>query len=309
MTRCTWPPVVAEPCLPVRTSPRVGFPLYPAPPIRPPWYAHRVVKQWRDAVVFVTGGSSGIGLAAAERLGAAGAHVALFARRVEPLAVAKERVSEAGAASVHTFGLDVTDDAACRRAMATAVKQCGAPRLLVHAAGQAWPSRVADLDYAHFDRTIKTNLYGTFSVVSAVVPSMREQGGHVVTVSSVAGVVGVYGMADYCASKFGVIGFSEALRQELDRDGIGVSVLCPPDTDTPGLQAEDQSKPAETKALSGKAKVMSAGAVADAMLRGVARREFLIIPGTDGKLTHLAKRLWPGLVHRIMMRTVRGGST
>ncbi|MEM6995700.1 MAG: SDR family NAD(P)-dependent oxidoreductase [Myxococcota bacterium] len=267
------------------------------------------MKHWRDAVAFVTGGSSGIGLAAAERLGAAGAHVALFARRVEPLAAAKASVLAAGAASVHTFALDVTDDPACRQTLATAVEQCGAPRLLVHAAGQAWPSRFADLDYAGFDRTIKTNLYGTFSVVSSLVPAMREHGGHVVTVSSVAGVVGVYGMADYCASKFGVIGLSEALRQELDRDGINVSVLCPPDTDTPGLRAENEVKPAETKALSGKASVMSAGAVADAMLRGVARRDFLIIPGADGKLTHLAKRLWPGLVHRIMMRTVRSGTT
>ena len=271
-----------------------------------PWYARGSVKDWRDTVVFVTGGSSGIGLALAQRVGAAGAHVALFARRADPLVAAADKVAAAGAASVHTFRLDVTDDDACRQALATAVEQCGAPRLLVHAAGQAWPSRFADLDYAHFDRTMKTNLYGTYSVVSAMVPAMRERGGHVVTVSSVAGVVGVYGMSDYCASKFGVIGFCEALRQELDSDGIGVSVLCPPDTDTPGLQAENRSKPTETKALSGKAKVMSAEAVADAMLRGVARRDFLIIPGADGKLTHLAKRLWPGLVHRIMMRTVRG---
>lgn len=261
---------------------------------------------WRGAVVFVTGGSKGIGLAVAKRVAAAGARVVLFARSPEPLAGAAKQVQASGAADVATCCLDVTDDAACRETLAAAVEQHGAPRLLVHCAGQAWPGRFGDIDYARFDRTIKTNLYGTYSVVSALVPAMREHGGHIVAVSSVAGVVGVYGMTDYCASKFGVIGLSEALRQELSGDGIGVSVLCPPDTDTPGFDLENQDKPAETKALSGKAKVMSADAVAEAMLRGIARGDFLIIPGADGKLTHFAKRMWPGLVHRIMMRTVRG---
>ena len=65
-----------------------------------------------------------------------------------------------------------------------------------------------------------------------------------------AGFVGVFGYTDYCASKFAVVGLSEALRQELRPCGITVSVLCPPDTDTPGLANEDLTKPAETKAVS-----------------------------------------------------------
>ena len=263
------------------------------------------VERWRDALVFVTGGSSGIGLAVAERLAAGGARLVLFARRAGPLSQAVERVERAGAALAMARELDVTDDDACRRTLAEVIAEVGPPRLVVHSAGAAWPGHFAEIDFDRFDRTVKTNLYGTYSVVSAVAPAMREHGGHIVTVSSVAGLVGVFGYSDYCAAKFGVIGFSEAVRQELAADGVKISVLCPPDTQTPGYEEESATKPEETRAIAGKAKILSAEAVADAMLRGVARGTFLIIPGTDGKLTHLAKRFAPWLVDRVIMRTLR----
>lgn len=86
---------------------------------------------------------------------------------------------------------------------------------------------------------------------------------------------------------------------------IRVSVLCPPDTDTPGLVAENETKPRETRALSQGARLLSADAVAASLLQGVRRGRFLIIPGLDGKLLYLLKRLWPGAVRFFMHRTVR----
>ena len=256
--------------------------------------------------VYVVGGSSGIGLAAAERLAAHGARLVLLARREAPLTEAAQRVRRAGAQEVVVRSLDVTDDAGVRATLAELVDSFGAPDLLVQCAGRARPHRIEDLDVAAFEATLRANLVGTFSVVSALLPSMRARGrGHIVTVSSIGGFIGVYGYTDYCAAKFGVIGFSEALRQEVARDGIGVSVLCPPDTDTPGFALENETKPAETEALSGKVELMTADAVAQALLRGVQRRQFLIIPGRDGRLTHLAKRFVPGVVDRVMLRTIR----
>ena len=123
--------------------------------------------------------------------------------------------------------------------------------------------------------------------------------------ASLAGLIGVFGYTDYSASKFALVGFSEALRSELKAYNITVSVLCPPDTDTPGLAIENRTKPEETRAIAAAAKVMSPDAVADALIRGMARRTFLIIPGVDGRLSVLAKRLFPGVVERIMDRTVR----
>ena len=129
-------------------------------------------------------------------------------------------------------------------------------------------------------------------------------GGYIVNTSSMAGLIGVFGYTDYCASKFALVGFSEALRSELKPHGITVSVLCPPDTDTPGFATENQTKPEETRAISATAKVVSPDAVADELLRGMARERFLIIPGFDSRLGVLAKRFVPGVVQRVMDRTV-----
>jgi short-subunit dehydrogenase len=117
--------------------------------------------------------------------------------------------------------------------------------------------------------------------------------------------VGVFGLTDYCASKFAVMGFSEALRAELASCGVGVSVLCPPDTDTPGFEIENRSKPAETRAVSEGAGLMTADAVAAALLAGLARGERVIVPGRDGKLVWWTKRLAPSLLERFMNRTIR----
>ncbi len=84
-----------------------------------------------------------------------------------------------------------------------------------------------------------------------------------------------------------------------------VSVLCPPDTDTPGFDIENQTKPKETRAISAKAKLMQPDAVADALIKGMQKKKLIIIPGFDGKLTFWAKRFFPWFVEFIMDRTIR----
>ena len=117
--------------------------------------------------------------------------------------------------------------------------------------------------------------------------------------------MGVFGYTAYNASKFGVIGFSEALRGELKPFGIRVSVLCPPDTDTPGLHEENRTKPEETRQISAGARLMQPEQVAQALLQGLRKNRFMIIPGFDGKFTYYAKRLLPGLVSMVMDWDVR----
>ncbi len=100
--------------------------------------------------------------------------------------------------------------------------------------GRAYPRKFADVSCQQFDETMRINMYGIWNTCAALVPHMKEQGGAIVNISSIAGFVGVFGFTDYSASKFAVIGFSEALKSELKQFGITVQVLCPPDTDTPG---------------------------------------------------------------------------
>jgi len=128
---------------------------------------------------------------------------------------------------------------------------------------------------------------------------MKERGGYIVNVSSIVGFIGIFGYTDYAAAKFGVLGFSEALRSELKRYNIAVSVLCPPDTDTPGFAEENKTKPVETKAISASASLMKPADVAAALLKGMAKKEFIIIPNADGRFTYIMKRLLPGLVELV----------
>ena len=265
------------------------------------------MKEFGGKNVFLTGGSSGIGLATAKRLAAAGANVVIFARDSEKLAAALEQIESRRATAAQRFAclpLDVADHAAVNAVMTAAVESFGAPDLLINNVGRALPHYFEDITFEQFDETMRTNLYGMWSTTASLVPHMGA-GAVIVNVSSMAGFMGVFGLTDYCASKFAVVGFSEALRQELRPRGIAVSVLCPPDTDTPGLANEDLTKPAETKAVSAGAKLIQPDDVARDLIKGIERGTFMIVPGGDGKLAYFMKRHAPGVVDAIMRRGIR----
>jgi NAD(P)-dependent dehydrogenase (short-subunit alcohol dehydrogenase family) len=257
--------------------------------------------------VYIVGGSAGIGLAIACKTAALGAHVTIFARRAPLLESATAAVRAArknSSQSVLYRVMDAADHARVIAVMSATVADVGPPDVLINCAGRALPRRFEEVTYEQFEETMRVNVHGCWNTVQAVLPHMKGRGGYIVNTSSVAGLIGVFGYTDYCASKFALIGFSEALRSELKPHDICVSVLCPPDTDTPGFENENRTKPEETRAISGTAKVMTADAVADVLLRGMAKRQFLIVPGLEGRLSVLAKRLFPGVVAWVMDRTI-----
>jgi len=259
--------------------------------------------------VYITGGSRGIGQAVAEEMAAAGAHVLIFARNEERLCLAAGGIAAARretAQQVAWCSLDVTDPAAVTRVVSEQADRFGAPEILINSAGGAWPDYFGNISAEQFERSFRLNVFGTRHMIAAALPFLPRPGGHIVNVASVAGLIGVFGYTDYCAAKFAVLGFSEALRAELAPEGVMVSVLCPPDTDTPGLAAENRTKPPETAAIAGNAGTLAPREVARVLLRGMRREKFLIIPGWNARLSVLAKRLVPGLVTRIMDRAVTG---
>ena len=253
--------------------------------------------------VFITGGSSGIGLAAAKQLAALGANIVIFSRNQERLIHAAKEIEGARKDSdvrVQYLPLDVSDNTMTKDVMERAVDKMGPPDILINSAGISSPNYFENITYDQFAGTLTINLFGTRNTIAALLPHMKEKGGHIINVSSVAGFVGVFGFTDYSASKFGMIGFSESLRSECKQFGILVSVLCPPDTDTPMLAAENVNKPAETKAVSETGGLLSADYVARTMIKGIGKKRFMIIPGVMGKMTYLAKRLLPGAVEAVM---------
>lgn len=262
---------------------------------------------FRGKNVYISGGSSGIGLATAKRLVAGGANVVIFARDARRLAEAEAQLKTAGAKSgarVAALSLDVADHAATHAALTAACAVHGAPHVVINSAGIGGAQAFEHEAFEKFDQRIKVNLYGVRNVIAALLPVMKGQGGHIVNVSSLAGVIGVFGFTSYAASKFGVIGFSEALRSELKQHGIWVSVYCPPDVDTPMLAAEMTDKPAETKALSSNAGLMSAEDAADELIKGMLSRRFMVIPGFQSRALHLVNRWAPGLREYIVDRII-----
>lgn len=266
------------------------------------------MKDFNDKVVYITGGSSGIGLATAKALSTEGAHVIIFARKKDRLEHALEEIKSKRISSSQRFScmtMDVSNWDEVQEVMSRAVAQFGVPDVLINCAGRAYPRVFEEVTYEQFDETMKINFHGIWHTTSVLVPYMKERGGYIVNVSSIAGFIGLFGYTDYSASKFAIIGFSEALRSELKRYGITVSVLCPPDTDTPGFHEENKTKPEETKAISGSAKLMQPDEVARALLSGMRKEARHIIPSFDGKLIFLLKRLLPGLVEFVMDSTIK----
>jgi 3-dehydrosphinganine reductase len=117
-----------------------------------------------------------------------------------------------------------------------------------------------------------------------------------------AGYLGLFGYAGYCASKYAVIGFSQALRHELKPYGICVSVLCPPSTRTPGFEEENRLKPPEVLRMEEKAGTVEAQDVARALLRALPGRPFLIHPSLESRLIFRASRFLPQRVLDFLMR-------
>lgn len=218
--------------------------------------------EFRDRIALVTGGSSGIGLATARLPAAHGAYVWPVARDPSRLVEAQTFIARDGACAggqCQTIIADVADPDQAARVVHEVTEQAGASDLVVNSAGIAYPGYFLDLDLAAFRQTMDENYFGTVHVVKAAVPGMIERGsGHSVNICSLAGLIGVFGYTAYGASKFAVRGFSDALRAELNPLGIGVSVVFPPDTDTPQLAFENEFKPLETRALAGGAQVLSA---------------------------------------------------
>lgn len=235
---------------------------------------------------FVTGGSSGIGLAIAERLARRGHPLALFARDAARLETAAEQIRAAVAgAQVRTWPVDVADRPGFETAMAAALAALGAPSVAVAAAGIAVPGTFLDQPVADHDRQMQVNYTGSLDFARLLARPMAEAGGGaLVFVASVAAYFGIAGYAAYAPSKFALRGLAEVLRVELAPENIRVTLLCPPDTDTPQLAAEALTKPPATAEITAAGGIWQPGAVADVLLAAIDRGQFLAAPGLQGKL-------------------------
>ncbi len=178
-------------------------------------------------VAFVTGGATGIGLATARALATRGATVAIFNRDQERAREAVEGLRGAGGAA-QAFAADVADVASVERAFTAALAQLGRVDVLVNNSGIARDGLLMRMSDEQWQEVIDTNLGGAFRCCRAVArPMMKARYGRIVNVSSVVGLMGNAGQANYAASKAGLLGLTRALARELASRGITVNAVCP----------------------------------------------------------------------------------
>ncbi|MBI1745269.1 MAG: SDR family oxidoreductase [Acidobacteria bacterium] len=259
--------------------------------------------------VIITGGSSGIGKATAKRLAAAGANVFIIARGKERLIAAEAEIVRCAADPQQRFAwyaLDVADGTAIEECIYEIAQRWGSPDMLINSAAIARPGYVEELPLEVFKDSMDIDYMGTVNAVKAVLPYLiAKKQGHVTNIGSMAGLIGVFGYTAYSGAKFAVTGFTQSLRAELLRYNVRVSLLCPPDTDTPQLHEENRYKPAETRAITGAAKMMSPDDVARCLLNGMAKKQFLILPNFESRMIVRLTRFCPWLVTAVMDAQVR----
>jgi all-trans-retinol dehydrogenase (NAD+) len=187
------------------------------------------MKTIRDQVILITGGASGIGKLMALSFAELGAKVAVWDVSEANLRSLEEEATARGLA-VLAAKCDVSDREEVYRLAEKLVAVLGPVDVLVNNAGIVSGTNFLDTDDEQLLRTMRINVASNFWTVKAFLPSMLERNsGHLVTIASAAGLIGVKGLADYSASKFAAFGFHEALRMELRRmkSSIAATVVCP----------------------------------------------------------------------------------
>jgi 3-dehydrosphinganine reductase len=258
----------------------------------------------------ITGGSSGIGKATAHLLAAVGAHIHILGRDQAKIDAALDELRAAAGRPddpmISGSSVDVSHYDQVTRAVQELVDAGRTPDYLFNFAGVARPGCFHELPLSVFRETMEINFFGTLHTTKAVAPLMMARGsGHIINTSSVAGFLGVFGYTAYGASKWAIRGFTDVLRSELKPYGVKVSILFPPDTDTPQLWEENKTKPSETRALAGNVRVVSPEAVAGILLRNVERGRYIIIPGGESKLVYTLAGLFGGKMHLLFDRIIQ----
>ena len=204
-------------------------------------------KPLSEQVALVTGGGTGIGRAFAEALSGAGARVRIAARREEVLRRAAGELNDAaGAERVFPYAFDVRNLGETESLVRDTAERFGAIDVLVNNSGLAVPETVEQITEAGWEKVLETNLRGAMWLVRAALPYMlREDFGDVVNVSSQAGKHGYADVPSYCASKFGLLGYAESLRDHVRKTGANVRVfnLCPGLVDVENTRPGDDPRP------------------------------------------------------------------
>lgn len=261
-----------------------------------------------NKTAIVCGGSKGIGKETAKEIVLLGGSVCVIARHVEPLEAAVREMQDLvreDSQFVEVIACDATDMERLESSLTEFVDRNGIPDYLINVVGYAYPQYVQELTLEDYRKCMEVNYYGQLIPTLILLPHlMAARKGHIANVSSMMGYFGIMGYAAYAPTKFAIVGLTEVLRNELKPYNISFSVLYPPDTDTPGFEVENRTKPRECALISENVKLLSAQEVAEAFVEGIIKKRYAILPGEAGFVWKM-NRHFPWLVRWITDRQHR----
>lgn len=254
----------------------------------------------RDQIVLITGASSGIGRETALHLAREGAIPVLAARSVEKLQEAAAEIREQTGIEAHVLRMDVQSEQEVLRAVAEVIERYGRVDILINCSGYGVFDPVATMAMRDYEGMIDVNYLGVVRVTKAVLPGMlqRDQG-HIIQISSLAGFVAGPRHSGYAASKFAVMGFSEALSYELDGTGVHVTTINPGPVETPFFDHADRS------AIPDFVPSLTSDQVAATILRATREKKSLYIIPRPLSLGVKLRYLFPALYKRLTLAGIR----
>lgn len=258
---------------------------------------------FKDKVVVITGGSSGMGKELAHRLVKKGASLALVARDQAKLKSVRDELlkSRPGPERVEIFSCNVAEYPEVEKTFAQIAEQMGPPEILINSAGIIREDYFEKTPVPDFREVMDVNFFGTLYCVRAAIPYFQRKGaGRVVNIASMGGLVGSFGYTAYCPSKFAVVGLTETLRGELKPQNIILHLVCPGEFDSPMIDGLNQYRTPENRHIVQTIPVLKAGQVADEIIRGVENNCYRIIPGFMTRAVELLSRWSPGLTRVIL---------
>ncbi|MBL1144372.1 MAG: SDR family oxidoreductase [Bacteroidetes bacterium] len=252
----------------------------------------------KNKVIVITGASSGIGKATALQFAKEGSKIIIAARTLDKLDETKQEIINLGA-EVFSIKADVAIEEDCKRLIDQTIVHFGKIDVLINNAGISMRALFNETDLSVIKNVMDVNFWGTVYCTKYALPSILENKGSVVGVSSIAGFVGLPARTGYSASKFAMHGFLNALRNENLENDLHVLIACPGFTASnirnTALKA-DGSKQGESPRE--EEKMMSANEVSEHIYSAVVHRKEQIVLSSEGKLAHLLSKFMPKTINK-----------
>ncbi|MFX1388533.1 MAG: SDR family oxidoreductase [Promethearchaeota archaeon] len=251
------------------------------------------------------GASTGMGKTIAKDFIHLGGSVLIIARRQDVLEEAAEdikKIISQESQFVESISCDATSLEKLKPILEDFIRNHGVPDYLFNLVGYAIPRYIEDYTLDDFKKNMNANYYGQLVPTLVLVPFfMKEKKGHIIFFSSMLGYMGMMGYASYVPSKFAIVGLAEALRHELKPHNIKISIVYPPDTNTPGLTTENEGKPPECVMISETGGLLEPEDVSEYVIEKVLKKKLHIAPGNAKSIRYI-NRIFPKLVRWFLDR-------